>query len=89
MQGSRQLLEGRPQILKVPTHPQAFLRSGQAFGLYCFKDNPAWSCTLAQEQDQCLTPLPQERTEGGGNRTTSNLSPGLRIRPAWGKMVEI
>ena len=90
MVGQQTALEGHPSpklFRSLPTC-KPFWRNGQAFGFYCFKDNPAWSCRLAQGTGPVFNPFPPLRTEDGGNRTTSNSPSRLRI-PCLGKMVEI
>ena len=71
MVGQQTGLEGHPLNSKGP-HPPTSLSGGvaKALAFTASRTTQPGAADLLREQDQCLTPLPQERTEGGGNRTT-------------------
>lgn len=69
--GQQTALEGHPLNSKGP-YPPTSLSGGMAkpLAFIASRTTQPGAANLLREQDQCLTPLPQERTEGRGNRTT-------------------
>lgn len=71
MVGQQTALEGHPLNSSGPCPPTS-LSGGMAKPLVFIasRTTQPGAADLLREQDQCLTPLPQERTEDGGNMTT-------------------
>lgn len=78
-----------PKLFRpLPIH-KPFWRNGQDFGLYCSKDNPGWSCRLAQGAGPEFNPLTPGKNWGWREQGHPQVPPPDSESPAWGKMVEI